>query len=78
MGASEYCAIELPDGSALLHVIQRGERHQLAFCREAIARALGTPERADWKNCLLSAEETASNVDELKALFKGFDAIMSS
>jgi len=77
VGDSEYVAIELPDGSTLLHVLARGERHQMQFCREALACALGAPERADWKQCLLSAEETASNVDELKGLFKGFDVIMS-
>ena len=37
------------------------------------ANILGRPERANWKNCLVSDDDEIKNVETFRALFKPFD-----
>ena len=74
VGNAEYVRFELPDMSMLVHVIKPAVRHQLSFCREAVAMVLGAPERADWKKCqLASPEDEAAAVAELKTALEPYD-----
>ena len=34
----------------------RGERHPMQFGRQVVAKLLGAPERADWKECRVDRE----------------------
>eukprot|EP00232_Nephroselmis_pyriformis_P016762 CAMPEP_0182878580 /NCGR_PEP_ID=MMETSP0034_2-20130328/15439_1 /TAXON_ID=156128 /ORGANISM="Nephroselmis pyriformis, Strain CCMP717" /LENGTH=642 /DNA_ID=CAMNT_0025011473 /DNA_START=1 /DNA_END=1929 /DNA_ORIENTATION=+ len=73
VGEEEFIRVVLPDGSSLVHVITKEERHPMNYGREALAEALGMPERGDWKNCKLgkAAEEQLAN--DFKAVFEKFD-----
>lgn len=73
VGDGEYFAALLPDGGWLVRPILRGERHNLNFGREVLAQLLGTPDRADWKNCVVSVEQEQQRAGRLKELFKPFD-----
>eukprot|EP00735_Rhodelphis_limneticus_P008038 TRINITY_DN20789_c0_g1::TRINITY_DN20789_c0_g1_i1::g.10717::m.10717 TRINITY_DN20789_c0_g1::TRINITY_DN20789_c0_g1_i1::g.10717 ORF type:complete len:225 (-),score=33.99,sp/Q84WU9/C3H64_ARATH/35.59/2e-37,CwfJ_C_1/PF04677.10/2.2e-28,CwfJ_C_2/PF04676.9/4.6e-15 TRINITY_DN20789_c0_g1_i1:203-805(-) len=59
---SEYFAVTLPDGRIYVQKVGQ-ERHSLQFGRELMAKVLGKPERANWKECQLpkNAEEMLAN-----------------
>ena len=73
IGCTEYVMFELSDGSALVHKVSPNIRHNLRFCREAVAQILGTPNKADWKNCTLSKSDESTAVETLKTLFEKYD-----
>jgi hypothetical protein len=43
------------------------------LARDAVASAVGRPERGDWKNCKSSPEEEEKLVAGLKSAFAKFD-----
>ncbi len=65
--------VTLPDGTSLVHPIMRGERVPFNLVREALATAMGCPERADWKQCKQTMEQEADAVAKFKAVFAKFD-----
>jgi len=71
LGHREYLAVTLPDGSVLLHQIGKG--HPMNFAREVIAHMVGRPDRAEWKKCGLSPEETEAAVAKFTAMFSPFN-----
>jgi len=73
VGDGEYFCAILPDGSRLVHPIQYGERHPLSFGRDVLATLMGTPERADWKLCKVSAQDETENAEKFKSNFKPYD-----
>jgi len=75
-GRHEFVMVTLPDGVRLVHVLSRGERHPMSFCREAAANALGVPEKADWKNCRMTLHEENEASQAFKTKFGQFDPFM--
>ncbi|EKX45757.1 hypothetical protein GUITHDRAFT_108214 [Guillardia theta CCMP2712] len=53
--------------------VPQGSRHPLNFAREVVARLLGMPERADWKDCALSIEDEKRMAENFKKLFEPYD-----
>jgi len=73
VGDMEYVLVTLPDGSSLVHPIMRGERVPFNLVREALAKSMGCPERADWKQCRQTDDQEANAVAKFKAIFGQFD-----
>ena len=69
----EYVIVGLSGGRILFHPIMRGERLPMNLARDAVASAVGRPERGDWKNCKSSPEEEEKLVAGLKSAFAKFD-----
>ena len=51
----------------------RGERVPFNLVREALAKSMGCPERADWKQCRQTDDQEANAVAKFKAIFGQFD-----
>ncbi|KAJ2962797.1 hypothetical protein NQZ79_g2046 [Umbelopsis isabellina] len=71
--AAHFFKMDLPDGESMIHHIQRGERFNLQFGRQALAKLMDIPERADWKACAQSEEEEKKEAQDFKAAFAEFD-----
>jgi hypothetical protein len=73
----QYIHIELCDGRRFLHKVNAEQRDAgkvpLQFGRQIAAKALGCPERAHWKNCVVSGEEETRLAEGFKQVFRPFD-----
>ncbi|CAI5463919.1 unnamed protein product [Closterium sp. Yama58-4] len=69
----QYLSVELPDGSLLVHAIDRGAKLPMQLGREVLAGVVGVPERGDWRACKETAEEEAAMADAFKKQFQPFD-----
>ncbi|CAI5469411.1 unnamed protein product [Closterium sp. Yama58-4] len=69
----QYLTVELPDGSLLVHAIDRGAKLPMQLGREVVAGMVGVPERGDWRACKETAEEEAAMADAFKKQFQPFD-----
>ncbi|GJJ73386.1 hypothetical protein EMPS_05744 [Entomortierella parvispora] len=72
-GGSGYFKVELPSGKSLYCVIPVDQRVDMQFGRNVLAKALDTPERAFWKNCVKSPEEERKDSVAFKNVFKDHD-----
>ncbi|XP_078481216.1 CWF19-like protein 1 [Ciona intestinalis] len=65
--------VELPDGTRLVHKIQR--YFPLQFGREALCSAplLNSPKRIDWRSCALSCDQETDLTKKFRKFFKKFD-----
>lgn len=75
---AEYLCITLPDGTRLVHPIGPGERLSMQFGREVCAKLLGTPDTADWRNCVADQPREEERVTAFKALFTAHDPFAAS
>jgi len=71
-GAEFFC-VTLPDGARLVHPISQGERFSMQFGREVCAALLGTPDKADWRNCTADEQGEEARAAAFKALFETYD-----
>ncbi|XP_021859400.1 zinc finger CCCH domain-containing protein 64 isoform X1 [Spinacia oleracea] len=72
-GNSGFFYVELNDGTILGHTIDENENFPVQFGREVMAGLLKMPDRADWRNCMLSKDEEVKVVEDFKSQFKNFD-----
>lgn len=70
---AHYFKMDLPDGTSLVHTIQRGERFNLQLGRQVLAKLLEIPERVDWKACTQTEDEEKKGAEDFKAAFREFD-----
>ena len=68
-----YFAVELHDGTRMVHWVANQERHPLQFGRVVLAELMGRPERADWKACAVPKPEESQIASDFKRDFKPFD-----
>lgn len=77
--AGPYIYFELPSGLRLFHSVSKGKIPGLFdYQRNTLARLLGTPERADWKQCKQTEEEEIAMVEKIKERFAPYDFTISS
>uniref|UniRef100_H2Y9K2 CWF19-like protein 1 n=1 Tax=Ciona savignyi TaxID=51511 RepID=H2Y9K2_CIOSA len=69
--------VELPDGTRLLHRIQRF--FPLQFGREALCSAplLNAPNRVDWRSCDIPRDQESEHTKKFREFFKKFDVTMA-
>ncbi|ORZ14777.1 CwfJ C-terminus 1-domain-containing protein-like protein [Absidia repens] len=72
-----YFAMELPNGQTLVHPIHPKERFNLQFGRIVLSKALGQPDRKDWKMCAQTEDEERQAAKDFKEAFKKFDSNLS-
>ncbi len=72
VGQGEFFMAMLPDGSVLLRALTPADRC-MTLGREVLAQLTGVPERADWKQCKVTAEEETANTEAFKDSFKDYD-----
>ena len=73
VAASHYVKFELADGSAYAHVEKEGEQKTpLHFARRVACAILGTPEREDWKACVLPRETETKIANDFRTGFEKF------
>ena len=73
VGDGEYYVATLPCGTRYASPVPRGERHPLTFGRVAAAAVACAPQRADWKECLVSPPEEVEAATAFKERFKEFE-----
>lgn len=56
-----------------LHDQQANSRFLMSLGSEIVAHMMNQPERAFWKNCLLSEEEETENAERVRTSFAAFD-----
>eukprot|EP00892_Ulva_mutabilis_P002291 jgi/Ulvmu1/12062/UM083_0075.1 len=67
--SAQYFQFFLPDGSRLVHPIDRNEKHPMNFGRDCLARLAGVPHRADWRQCQAAS---AAEEEDKTNIFKQF------
>jgi len=72
-GLGSYFRVDLPDGKKMVHLIKDGVPFSIQFGRQVLVALLNTPERFDWKACMLSEEEDTAEAQAFKAAFLAFD-----
>ncbi|KAJ9106874.1 hypothetical protein QFC19_003003 [Naganishia cerealis] len=70
LAGRNYFRIDLPGGKKLVHFM-RGP-FNVQFGREALAKFLNIPQRADWKQCPLSPAQQKQDVQAFKKLYNSF------
>lgn len=45
----------------------------MQFGREVVAQVLGTPQKADWRNCTLDSAGEEARAESFKAMFGGYE-----
>ncbi|KAI1309125.1 hypothetical protein EDD11_004136 [Mortierella claussenii] len=68
-----FFKVELPSGTSLYCPIPERQWVDPQFGRKVMAKVLGTPDRANWKSCVKSAEEERKDSVVFKQAFKNFD-----
>lgn len=69
--SDSFFKVELPSGITLIHVVKG--RFPIQLGRQVLAKALGTPERADWKQCVVDAEKEKEFAARFRNFFKPYD-----
>jgi hypothetical protein len=75
-GHPHFIWIQLPNESVLWCPIDGQSRAAvkvIQFGREVVAKAIGKPERADWKLCEVDKEQESGMTETLKTAFRQFD-----
>ena len=73
-----YISIPVDDAGAhrrfvYVHESDKNHRFPMHFGLEVAANALNRPERANWKNCLLSENEEVTATENFRKVFERFD-----
>ncbi len=69
----EIYGLDAQTPTVLVNVVEQGARFQLQFVRDVCAKALGAPERSNWKLCQLSKDEETAEALALRKAFAPFD-----
>ncbi|KAH7911427.1 CwfJ C-terminus 1-domain-containing protein-like protein [Hygrophoropsis aurantiaca] len=72
-GARSYFRVDLPDGRKLVHLMKDHVPFSIQFGRQVLVSLLNTPERFDWKSCVLPENEDKADVQAFKSAFAPFD-----
>jgi len=72
-GRGGYFKVELPDGRKMVHLLNSNVPFPIQFGRQTIVSLLDTPERLDWKACMLSEDEDRADAEAFKKAFQPFD-----
>ena len=75
-GGKHYFYLEIAESAAtpplrLLHIVRGPFRAQ--YGREVLARMLDTPEKANWKACVVPQADELRMTEQFKAAFKAYD-----
>jgi len=73
-GPQGYFRAELPDGRVLLHLIH-SPGFNLQFGRQVLANLLGTPQRSNWKDCVMDEEDEGEDATAFKQAFAAFNPV---
>jgi hypothetical protein len=74
MAEKQYLLAEMPDGGKLIHEIpDRFIKEVLGMGRRPIASLLSSPEREDWRQCVLSNDDEKKLATQFKSAFKKYD-----
>ncbi|KAF9997307.1 hypothetical protein BGZ65_007113, partial [Modicella reniformis] len=67
-----FLKVELPDKVMVCPILER-QRVDPQFGRSVLAKALGIPDRANWRNCVKTAEDERKDSQTFKLAFKSYD-----
>ncbi|KAL0091222.1 CwfJ C-terminus 1-domain-containing protein-like protein [Phycomyces blakesleeanus] len=68
-----YFKIDIPNGKSFVYIIPTRLKFNMQFGRLLLAKALGHPEREDWKACSQTIDEERNATEDFKKAFKSFD-----
>ncbi|CAA7271593.1 unnamed protein product [Cyclocybe aegerita] len=72
-GRGSYFKVDLPDGRKMVHLLKDHVPFGIQFGRQVLVTLLGTPDRLDWKACMLSEEEDKADAQAFKTAFAPFN-----
>ncbi|KAJ3515729.1 hypothetical protein NLJ89_g1570 [Agrocybe chaxingu] len=72
-GRGSYFRVDLPDGRRMVHLLKDHVPFGIQFGRQVLVTLLGTPDRLDWKACMLSEEEDKADAQAFKTAFAPFN-----
>ncbi|KAG0367058.1 hypothetical protein BGZ54_004483 [Gamsiella multidivaricata] len=72
-GDEGFLKIELSDNKIMICPIPERQRVDSQFGRTVLAKALGIPDRANWRGCVKAPEEEREDSQAFKTTFKSYD-----
>ncbi|KAF9566308.1 nuclear protein [Agrocybe pediades] len=72
-GRGSYFKVDLPDGRKMVHLLKDQIPFSIQFGRQALVSLLGTPDRMDWKACMLPEDEDRADAQAFKTAFAPFN-----
>ncbi|KAF8163426.1 nuclear protein [Crassisporium funariophilum] len=72
-GRGSYFKVELPGGRKMVHLLKDNVPFSIQFGRQVLVTLLGTPDRLDWRACMLSEEEDKDDAQAFKTAFASFN-----
>jgi len=69
---TSYFFVILPDGSKMYSILPKDQPFDYQFGRRVIVDLLKTPEKLNWKNCVLDKEQEKSLVSSFRESFQPF------
>ncbi|CAG8446700.1 12725_t:CDS:10 [Cetraspora pellucida] len=68
-----YFKVDLPDGSSLIHEIAMNEQFDVQYGRKVLGKLLGSPQRVNWRECVISDELERADAEKFKEAFSKYD-----
>ncbi|CAG8637791.1 3993_t:CDS:2, partial [Dentiscutata heterogama] len=68
-----YFKVDLPDGTSLIHEVGAKEQFDVQYGRKVLCKLLGSPERINWRECILSDELETQDAENFKKAFTKYD-----
>jgi len=72
-GRQSYFRVDLPDGRKMVHLMKDTVPFSIQFGRQVLVSLLNTPDRLDWKACMLSEDQDKVEAQAFKGAFAPFD-----
>ncbi|KDR81728.1 hypothetical protein GALMADRAFT_207150 [Galerina marginata CBS 339.88] len=72
-GRGSYFKVDLPDGRKMVHLLKDHVPFSIQFGRQVLVGLLSTPDRLDWKACMLSEDEDKADAQAMKVAFAPFN-----
>ncbi|CAG8485377.1 4707_t:CDS:10 [Scutellospora calospora] len=68
-----YFKVDLPDGTSLIHEVAMNEHFDVQYGRKVLSKLLGSPQRVNWRDCVISDELERADAEKFKKAFSKYD-----
>ncbi|CAG8788631.1 27354_t:CDS:2 [Dentiscutata erythropus] len=68
-----YFKVDFPDGTGLIHEVGPKELFDVQYGRKVLCKLLGSPERVNWRECILPDELEKKDAENFKQAFLKYD-----
>ncbi|KAJ1909506.1 hypothetical protein IWQ60_011136 [Tieghemiomyces parasiticus] len=72
-----YFKFDLPDGTSLVHPLSDKQPFDMQFGRKIVAKLMQTPERGDWRSCVLPKDEEKALAQMARTALRDIDDLFT-